>query len=148
MNGENIVGVNKISAITFDPLYNIGGEKYSTYAPSIAGGVKEEYSGHAELADKTENGNYKHVLDFDKIPKGSDKWVWYKTVDFSEENVQVVATPKNGFADMYYEIRDKKIVFVGNKPAEFSYRLTGNRFDHEKWPTLQEDTEEEGLKVE
>jgi hypothetical protein len=148
LDGNDITGVNKLTVTTIDPLYNINGKKYSTYAPSVAGGVKEEYSGSAELTDKTEEGNYKYVLDFDNMEEGGDLWLWYKTVDFSEKNVQVVATPKNSFADMYYEIRDRSIVFVGNKPVEFSFRLTGNRFDHKKWPTINMDTEEEGIKIE
>ncbi len=129
MNGNNITGVNKLTATTIDSLYNINGNKYSTYAPSISGGVKEEYTGNAELATKTKTGNYKYVLDFNKLPEGSDQWLWYKTVDFSENNVQVMTTPKAGFVDMYYEIKDEKIIFVGDKRIEFSYRLTGDRND-------------------
>lgn len=49
MSGSNIVGVNKLTVITVDPLYCINGTNYSTYGAAIAGGVKEETLGTVEL---------------------------------------------------------------------------------------------------
>ena len=49
MSGHNIVGVNKLTVTTIDPLYDIGGVKYSTYASTIVGSVKEEYVGKGEI---------------------------------------------------------------------------------------------------
>ena len=155
--GTNITGVNKITVTTIDPVYRIGGVNYATYAGSFAGGVKEEYSGKAKLKaqmsknKKIDIGNsdlditgtgYEYVIDFSSVPVGSDLWVWYKAIDFSRDNIEAVATPYGQSASIYYVIEGKKIIFRGDKGAEFSFRLTGKRHDWREWPTMSKDQEE------
>lgn len=141
MNSLNITGVNKLTVTTIDPVYNIGGTKYATYGPSVAGGVKEEFVGKGKLTkDGTE---YVYVIDFSKIQKGSDLWVWYHAVDFSKDSVEAIATPYGQFADIYYTIAQNTLTFHGNAPADFSFRLIGSRFDSMQWPTKLVDQSEQ-----
>lgn len=158
MNGNNISSVGKLTVTTVDPLYDIGGKKYATYAASIAGGVKEEYIGRARLADarmtndkgqitndsgKLEIGNWKFVIDLAAEPQGSDLWVWYHAVDFSSDNVEVFATPSGGKASIWYEINGTKITFNGDASVNFSYRLVGKRHDWKDWPTFAKNQNEQ-----
>ncbi|MFA6145736.1 MAG: hypothetical protein WC697_00180 [Patescibacteria group bacterium] len=138
---RNINNVYKLTVATIDPVYEINGKKYATYAASIAGGVKEEYTGKAKLFE-IKNQEYEYIIDFDKIEKGSDLWVWRKAVDFSRDNVDILITPYGESADIYYLIEGNKIIIRGDKPVEFSYRLTGKRFDWQNWPTLSKDQNE------
>ncbi len=141
MRGNNITGVAKLTVETIDPVYEIDGVKYATYAASIAGGVKEEYSGKAKLSE-VKSQEYEYIIDFDKVKKGSDLWVWRKAVDFSRDNVDVLVTPYGSLANIYYLIEGNNIIIRGDKPAEFSYRLSGKRFDWKNWPTLSKDQNE------
>ena len=158
MGDNNISGVNKLTATTIDPVYEIDGEKYATYVPAMAGGVKEEYSGRGELSRSSMRqvssgkGGYKYIIDFDNVEYGSDLWLWYKAVDFSDENVEVAATAKGAPVIIWYEIEGSKISFYGEylggrgslssseppSSLEFSYRLTGKRHDWEEHPTRVE----------
>jgi len=79
---------------------------------------------------------YEYIIDFSKLKTGSDLWLWYKAVDFGRDNVEAIATPYGSPAVIYYEIRGTKMIFRGDAPAEFSFRLTGKRHDWRKWPTL------------
>ncbi|MEX2411609.1 MAG: hypothetical protein WD607_09635, partial [Candidatus Paceibacterota bacterium] len=144
MNGFNISGVNKIDVGTIDPLYQINGEQYATYAPSIVGGVKEEYVGKAEF--KLENNSYSYKINFSELEKGSDLWVWKQVVDYSDENVEVIATPKKYPVPVAYEVKEDSIIFTAallpniasEKPEviEFSFRLVGARHDNQDHPTI------------
>jgi len=161
LNNGNITGVNKLTVTTLDPVYEIGGVKYATFGPSFAGGVKEEYTGRARLVRVAASGSdgvrqrgasrltsddtrgsaeersaYEYVIDFSNMRSGSDLWLWYKAVDFGRDNVEAIATPYGSPAVIYYEIRGTKMIFRGDAPAEFSFRLTGKRHDWRKWPTL------------
>ena len=142
----NIGNVAKLTVTTIDPLYEINGKKYATYVASIAGGVKEEYSGKAKLSLNSKfqipNSKYEYVIDFDKMEKDSDLWLWRKVIDFSKDNVEVLITPYGESADIYYLIEGNKIIIRGDKPVEFSYRLTGKRFDWTNWPTIPKDQNE------
>ncbi|MDO8664130.1 MAG: hypothetical protein Q7K44_01050 [Candidatus Liptonbacteria bacterium] len=173
LQGGNIVGVAKLTVTTIDPLYSINGKKYSTYAASFAGGVKEEFVGKGQLTllkseisnPKSEtNSNvlnskqtglrfsasnlelaepsYEYVIDFNNVEEGSDLWVWYKAIDFSKDTVEAIATPYGQAANIYYIISGNRLTFHGDKPAEFSFRLTGKRFDWQNWPTLAPDQTE------
>ncbi len=134
MNGGNITGANKITVTTLDPLYDIKGTKYSTYAPSIAGGVYEELIGKGRTT-LVGGGIAEFRIDFDSVKKGSDLWVWKHAVDFSKENIAVMVTPYGAFVDAYYLVEGNSIVVRTSEPTEFSYRLSGKRFDWKKWPT-------------
>ena len=213
MNGKNISGVNKLTVTTLDPLYEIEGAKYATYASAIAGGVREEYVGKATMiprksqitnnkcqtnikyqnslpkaprqpsggdqprAEKLNNSDFKnssenlglknyleigncgleigaaeyqYVIDFNDVKRGSDLWVWYHAIDFSKDNVEVLATAYGVPVPIAYTIEDNKIIFrtdniqqtTNNKEIEFSYRLVGKRFDWRQWPTYAKDQSE------
>jgi len=79
------------------------------------------------------------VIDFSKVEKGSDLWLWHQAVDFSDENVEVVATAKGAPVTVWYEIRGDRIIFHGDEPTDFSYRLTGRRHDWREHPTKVEE---------
>ena len=149
MGSNNITSINKLTVSTIDPLYNINGVNYSTFASSIAGGVKEEYVGQIKIENKmvsdipdTNKNEYEVVIDFDREDEGSDLWVWRKIVDFSRENVQVMMTPYGGFANVYYLIDGNKLILRADKSVMVSYRLVGNRFDWLNWPTRAQDQKE------
>lgn len=150
----NITGVSKLTVTTIDPLYQIKGKKYSTYASAIVGGVKEEYVGRGEMKQMTK-GKWQMVLNFDQIKDGSDLWVWHHAVDFSENNVDILVTPVGVPVPMAYEIKGNKIIFSAESTnhklptINFSYRLIGKRVDWVNWPTLTKDqTEKAGIIVE
>jgi|GEM_PF-1590290 len=187
MNGNNITAINKLTVTTIDPLYQIGGAKYATYASAIAGGVKEEFVGRGRLTaisnskfqilnkssnesnvQNSENKNsikiqnlklnnsdptqYEYVIDFSKVEKGSDLWVWYKAVEFNKENVEVLATAYGVPVPISYIIEDNKIIFnssltpssytLAPSEIEFSYRFVGKRFDWREHPTYAKDQSE------
>jgi len=135
MGGYDIINVNKLTVDVIDPLYNIKGVNYSTFAPSIAGGLKEEYVDNFKIDTYRPGLGYEGVIDFSDLKVGSDLWVWRQVIDFSPENVQVFLTPYGGFAQTYYLIRDNKLIFRSDKPISVSYRLIGKRFDWRAWPT-------------
>ncbi len=137
------ITVNKLNVNTIDPLYDIGGVKYATYGSAIAGGVKEEYVGQAQLVSSSKylvgGTTYSYVIDFNKVATGSDLWVWRKAVDFGTSTVSAFATPIGTPAAMAYQIEGNSIVFTGTAPVAFSYRLVGSRFDWQSHPTLAPD---------
>ncbi len=137
--------MDKLTVTTIDPLYQIKGVNYSTFAPSFVGGVKEEVSGRLYIKDKM-GQEYQAVIDFNKQKVGSNLWVWYNIIDFNKENVEAIVTPYGSFANVYYYISGNQIFFRSDRPVEISYRLTGKRFDWQKWPTRAEDqTEKPGF---
>ncbi|MCL4404069.1 hypothetical protein M1432_01890 [Patescibacteria group bacterium] len=129
------ITVNKLNVNTIDPLYDIGGVKYATYAPSIAGGVKEEYVGNAKLGAFT-GKYYEYALNFSDVATGTDLWVWRQAIDFGTSTVDVFATPIGIPASIAYQIEGNSIIFTGTAPVQFSYRLVGSRFDWKEHPTL------------
>ncbi|MDD4444147.1 MAG: hypothetical protein PHP81_03710, partial [Patescibacteria group bacterium] len=142
MGNFDITNVNKLTAGTVDPLYRIKGINYSTFAPSVVGGVKEEYVGKIKIANRNNQGEYEAIIDFSKVEEGSDLWVWRQVVDFSQENVDVLITPYNSFANTYYKIENEKIVIRSSEPVSISYRLIGRRHDWQEWPTRAKDQTE------
>jgi len=145
MGGNDILNVNKLTANTVDPLYNIDNTLYSSYAPSMVGGVKEEYVGKTYIKSYNRDiDEYEYVIDFDKVKEGSDLWLWYKVIDYSEDKVDVLITPYGGFADVYYELEGNKIIFRSNKEIKVSYRLVANRFDWKSWPSKPKDQDQPG----
>lgn len=144
MSGSTLI-VNKITANTIDPLYTIGGVKYSTFAPSIVGGVKEEYVGRIYEDDFRKVGvEYEAVIDMSKLEEGSDLWVWHKVVDFSSDNVSVFLTPKGERASMYADIEGDKIVIRSDRVVDAYLRLIGSRYDWHEWPTKASDQNQPG----
>ncbi len=145
--GGDITGVDKLTVATIDPLYEIKGKKYATYVSAIVGGVNEEYIGKAELKTqsaswRTKLKTYEYIIDFSKEKEGTDLWVWRKAIDFSKDNVNALVTPYGMSANIYYLIEGEKLIFRSDKPAEFSFRLIGKRFDWKQWPTFAKDQNE------
>lgn len=147
-------GSGKINVGTVDPIYTIGGAKYATYLPSMAGGVKEETTGVARLACSVERIACSYEIDFGKAQKGSDLWLFWQVTDFGNDWERLVAllTPSFDGKVWYEKIpAEKKLVIFGtcntnltssqdvnrgsceDGKLEVSYRLTAARFDHEKW---------------
>jgi len=144
MGGNNILAVNKLTVNTIDPLYDINNILYSSYAASVVGGVKEEYIGKTKINSyNSSKGEYEKVIDFKKQKEGTELWLWYKTVDFNEDNVDVFMIPYGSLADVYYEIINDSIVLRSDKKVAVSYRLIGKRFDWKSWPTIAEDQSQE-----
>jgi len=141
MTYQNIVGVNKITVNVIDPLYDIGGTKYSTYAPSFVGGIKEELIGRGRISYCSAKV-CSWQLDFSTVETGSDLWVWKKIVDFDVDKVNVLLTAYGPPAILSYEIKNDKIIFYADRPTQFSYRLVGSRYDWSDWPTLAPDQTE------
>lgn len=141
MKGNNIIGIYKITVSIIDPLYDIQGTKYSTYAPSFVGGIKEELIDRGQISQCSAK-ICSWQLDFSKVKTGSDLWVWRKIVDFNEDKVDVLLTPYGQPAILSYEIKDNKIIFYADRPTQFSYRLVGSRYDWRDWPTLAVDQAE------
>jgi hypothetical protein len=133
--------VNKLTVNTIDPLYNIKGTNYSSFAASIVGGVKEEVTGKIKIDTKV-NDEYQAIIDFDKQKSGSDLWVWRSVIDFNKDNVEAIITPYGGFANVYYSISENKFIFHSNQPVEVSYRLIAKRFDWRQWPTKAKNQKE------
>lgn len=134
MGNGNITNVNKITANIVDPVYEINGSKYATYGVSMIG-VNEEIAGYASLTLNNASGQFEYAIDFDKVKEGSDLWVWRQAIAFSKDTVIASLAPYGNFANIYYIINGNKIIFVGDKETEFSYRLTGLRHDYQNYPT-------------
>jgi hypothetical protein len=149
MNNHDINNVKKLTVNTIDPLYEINNVLYSSYAASVVGGVKEEYIAKTKINQyNSSKGEYERVIDFNNQKEGSELWLWYKTVDFNEDNVDIFVTPYGDMANVYYEIKDKSIIFRSDKSVSVSYRLIGRRFDWKSWPTIAEDqSQQAGLKI-
>jgi hypothetical protein len=149
MGGNDILGVNKLTVNTIDPLYEIDNVLYSSYAASVVGGVKEEYIGKTKINSyNSGKGEYEKVINFKKQKVGTDLWLWYKTVDFNKDNVDVFVTPYGSLANVYYEIKDNSIILRSDKSVDVSYRLIGKRFDWRSWPTKAKDQNQSpGLKI-
>jgi hypothetical protein len=149
MGGNDILGVNKLTVNTIDPLYEIDNVLYSSYAASVVGGVKEEYIGKTKINSyNSGKGEYEKVINFKKQKVGTDLWLWYKTVDFNKDNVDVFVTPYGSLANVYYEIKYNSIILRSDKSVDVSYRLIGKRFDWRSWPTKAKDQNQSpGLKI-
>ena len=105
-------------------------------------GVKEETTGTVNVSKYIPGVGYRYVIDFNNQSTGSDLWLWFKAIEFSKENVEAVATPYGQMASIYYTVSGNTLTFRGDKPAEFSFRLTGKRHDWREWPTKSKDQNE------
>jgi hypothetical protein len=140
MGGNNILAVNKLTVNTIDPLYDINNVLYSSYATSMIGGVKEEYIGKTKINRYNSSvDEYEKVIDFSDEREGTELWLWYKTVDFNEDNVDVFITPSGSMAKVYYKVMDDSIILRSDRSVTVSYRLIGRRFDWQSWPTIAKD---------
>jgi hypothetical protein len=152
-------GSGKITAGTYDPVYNIDGNNYSTYLSGMSG-VKEETTGVLQLNETVcsvqgSNGCskyiYKHTIDFNQAAEASDDWLFYKITDFGQgwSNLAVLVSAE-GSGQAWYEKDpgNNQIIFYGSSPGKVSYRLTAPRFDWNKWGNISEDGGVTGLSPE
>lgn len=145
MNGNNIVGVNKLTVATIDPVYEIAGKKYSTYVSDTIG-LKMEAYGKARL---TKAGNtYRYALELSDAPRGSDLWLFWHTIDEGKdlEDISLSLTPEGGKASLWYKIeaQNKRVMIYGDAPVKFSYHLVAPRHDTKKWPTIMTPETDDG----
>lgn len=146
MNGYNIVGINKLTVSTIDPVYEIAGKKYATYVSDTIGLKMEAYG--KVLASPNGKG-YSATLDFGRAAVGSDLWLFWHTVKEGKYMQDVVLTlsPEGTDARVWYDLRpeEKQIVIYANKSAKVSYHLVAPRHDAEAWPTILKKSEEKGV---
>jgi hypothetical protein len=145
MNGNNIVGVNKLTVATIDPVYEIAGKKYATYVSDTIG-LKMEAYGKARLTKA--GSTYRYVLELGDAPRGSDLWLFWHTIDEGKElgNISLSLTPEGGRANLWYEIepQNKRVTVYGDAPVKFSYHIVAPRHDAKKWPTIMTPETDDG----
>ncbi|MBI4119612.1 MAG: hypothetical protein HY456_02070, partial [Parcubacteria group bacterium] len=149
-----------IDVDTVDPVYTIGGAKFATYMATMTG-VKEETAGVAMLRLADERGYqrgltqiYEYVIDFNKVERGSDLWLFWQATDFGQNWDKLTALLTAGFdGKVWYEKdpQNNRLTILGSPTSlgvslEVSYRLTAPRFDHAKWPNTS-DSVWEGLVI-
>jgi hypothetical protein len=150
-NSADIIA-EKIDVSTTDPVFTIGGVRYSTYYSGMTG-VKEETTGVITLEKRV--GDYEYVIDFNKVEQGSDLWLFAKVTNLENEglnNMTVLLSP-NFEGRVWYEKKSKenKIIIYGkpnnlSESLEVSYRLTAPRFDYRDW-TNYSNSSFEGLNL-
>lgn len=153
-------GVGKVTAGTFDPIFDIRGMKYATYVASMSG-VHEETTGVTQLEKgdclvqnenkECESYIYKYVIDFGEVEEGSNLWIFYRITDFGENwNRLAVLLSAEGPGQVWYkkDPGSNQLIIYGQIPNSVSYRLTAPRFDWRKWLNLVEDGGVEGIMVE
>ncbi len=147
MNNNNILGVAKLTVGIIDPLYEIGGNKYSTYGSDVIG-IKVEYFGKMRITQEYKTKEYRRILDLGNQEEGSDLWVFWQTINEGKnmEDIVVSATPEGSDARVWYDLNPKKkqIYFYSSKPVTLSYHLVAPRHDSNIWKT-KTDTEEKGI---
>jgi hypothetical protein len=137
LNSNNIVGVNKLTVSTIDPVYEIAGRKYATYVSDTIG-LKMEAYGKGRLAPA--HGSYEYSLDFANAREGSELWLFWQTAKEGAdmEDIVLTLTAEGGKSPLWYELRpaEKRIVVKGDAPVAFSYHIVAPRHDAGEWPTV------------
>ena len=152
LTGNLNMATYKLTVGTIDPLFNINGKGYATYAPSMIG-VKEESTGVIKIGDsncKKEDGliSCSYEIKFDEQKDGSDLWIFRKITDFGEEwkNLEIILTPNFDGSVWYRKLSKENKIIVSAKidslnddeNLEISYRLTASRFDYKEWSNMPE----------
>lgn len=151
-NGTVTIGASgdgKINVGTVDPPFTINGEKYSTYLPGMVG-IKEEVTGNIATTDYVDGVGYRTVLDLAHQPKDSDLWVFSKTTDIERniDDLAILLTAQSQARTWYELDKENKILAIySSAPTTISYRMTGSRFDKEKWATKTPERSVTGLIV-
>lgn len=139
LGGNNITGVNKITAVSIDPVFKINGKNYATYVSDFAGGLRVETSGVLKL-------NSSYEIDFNNLNEGSDLWLFWQASNKNINNLSVILTP--GFdGKVWYEKGENKIIIHTEKPGEISYRLSAQRIDNKDGNNLAEDQSIKGIDI-
>jgi len=152
LTGNLNMATYKLTVGTIDPLFNINGKSYATYAPSMTG-VKEESTGVIKMGEANceEEGNSilcNYEIKFDEQKDGSDLWIFRKVTDFGKEwkNLEILLTPSFNGSVWYKKIPGENKILVSaninslnnSDDFEISYRFTAARFDHEEWSNTPE----------
>jgi len=165
--GDTVViggGAGKITVGTVDPAYTINGDKFATYGAEMTG-VKGETTGVACLTMTNDHDNnnkglssslLSYVIDFSKVEKGSDLWLFAKTTNLKNnfDKMAVLLTPAFD-GRVWYEKDAKNLVLKifatinddynndnssqgssSLSSLEVSYRLTAPRFDASSWSNV------------
>lgn len=140
--GQGIFG-GKVTASSFDPIYELGDKQYATYAPSMIG-IKEEVTFNTFV-----EGTY--LINFADLELGSDLWIFSKITDLGEnlENLVVLLTPSQHGVMPFYQKIGKSLTIAVNPywaSSEVSVRLTAPRFDDKDNKTLLDIKYEHPLK--
>ena len=138
-------GAGKLDVGTIDPVYDIGGKKYSTYGFSTVG-IHEAVTGVVSL--HRVGKLYSHTIHFNKAEEGSDLWVFHNITDRDFNKLVVLLTP--GSPGRVWYTKDphlNSLTFYSDKPGEVSYQLCAPRFDHREWGNIHPDQKSLGLKV-
>ena len=139
----------KLDVGTIDPVYTIDGVKYATYG-SAQVGIKEEVSFKATLSKWDEKKQmYVYAIDFSKLEKGSDVWLFYQVTDFGKYWENLIVTLASGFdGRVFYEEAPQKGVLniYASEQGSVSIRLVANRFDFTKWKNLRPDQDDQEYK--
>jgi hypothetical protein len=139
VGGGNIVGVNKLTVNSIDPIFKINGKNYATYVSDFAGGLRVETSGILKV-----DSNYE--IDFNNLNEGSDLWLFWQASNKNINDVAVILTPSFD-GKVWYEKGDNKITIHTEKPGEISYRLSAPRIDNKEGNNLAEDQTIKGIDV-
>jgi len=132
MNGADIIGVDKLTVSTIDPVYEIDGIKYATYVSDFAGGVRTETTGVIKIK------NTKYEIDFDNLKTGSDLWLFWQSSSKNLDDLVVILTP-NFEGKVWYKKSGNRLTIYGDKSGEISYRLTAPRRDYQDWTNFVKD---------
>jgi hypothetical protein len=150
----NIGNINKLTATTIDPIFEIEGNQYATYVSDHLGVATEE-TGVFTL-ERGDNGLWIKVINFNKEEKGTDLWLFSKTVDWGDDMEDLIVLLTKSFrGDIWYETNsENETLIIYAKPLEekeslrVSYSLTAPRIDHDKWGNIPEEEIKTPLKVE
>ncbi len=140
----DVTNVDKLTVNTIDPIHEIDGDDYATYVSFYAGGQKMETSGiitlksvfHGGRISKENQEIFSYVIDFDKLEKGSDLWLFWKTIHQDMDSLVVLLSPSFEGKVWYEKVNDSKLIIFAKSSGEVSYSLTAPRYDYEKWPNL------------
>jgi len=120
--GYDITNLDKLYANEVDPIIQINGKQYRTWACETIG-LRTDVVGQARL----ENGIWQ--VELAQMPEGSDLWLFYHAV--AESTIIPFVTAQD---EAYLIARVDGSLFTvkalsGDMNARFSYRLSGKRVD-------------------
>ena len=111
-------------------------------------GVKEETTGLIRTDNYIPGVGYAHTVDFTQAERGSDMWLFGKTVDIQNtiDKLIVLLSPAAN-TRTWYEIDpdNYRMTVYSSIPTQISYRLTAPRFDHALWSNYNDNPESTGF---
>jgi len=92
------------------------------------------------------NHEYEYVIDFDKLGKGSDLWLFWQASNKNLDDLVVLLTPSFDSRVWYEKLNpankdgaSQKLVIYAGSLGEVSYRFFLPRKDAKDWPNLVEE---------